>query len=438
MNLLTDNIKKIYFKYLIPSLGSAMVMSVYTMTDAVVIGKGVGANGLAALSITTPLLCILMSLGILLGVGGSVHMSIQKGRKNERKAFSYFTLSLIILSIFTAIIWLLYSLFMPELLKLMGANETLFPYAMDYMKYIIWFLPVAVFSNFLAIFVRCDGAPNRAMTGVICGGVFNIVFDIILVFPLNCGMGGAALASCIGMCIQIGISSSHFLSKKNTLKLVRPLNILRGTKDILAAGISSFLNEFANGIIVFLFNIQILKYCGTTSLSVYGVISNCVILFNSLFTGVGQSIQPVISYNYGAGKKERISHIKRLSFTTIIIMGIVFSLVGILFPTIVSAAFLPMNSDIEKISNYAIRMYFITFLPMGINVLTSYYLQSVLHSAESFIISILRNIVLSGLLIITLPIVLPSSILFITMPIVETICLILSITFIKKSSKLQI
>lgn len=93
MDLLKDNLKKLYFKFLIPSLGSAMVMSIYTLTDAIVIGKGVGADALAALSITTPLLCILMSTGILFGVGGSVQMSVHRGSGNHQKSNRYFTIS---------------------------------------------------------------------------------------------------------------------------------------------------------------------------------------------------------------------------------------------------------------------------------------------------------------------------------------------------------
>ena len=122
MDLLKDNLKKLYFKFLIPSLGSAMVMSIYTLTDAIVIGKGVGANALAALSITTPLLCILMSTGILFGVGGSVQMSVHRGSGNYQKSNRYFTISFFLLAAVTALLWLIYAACMPELLHLMGAK----------------------------------------------------------------------------------------------------------------------------------------------------------------------------------------------------------------------------------------------------------------------------------------------------------------------------
>lgn len=431
MDLLKDNLKKLYFRFLIPSLGSAMVMSIYTLTDAIVIGKGVGPDALAALSITTPLLCILMSTGILFGVGGSVQMSVHRGSGNNARANQSFTLSLILISGITLILWLLYGTGMSGLLHLMGANETLFPYAMSYMHYINIFLPVAVFSNFIAIFIRADGDPNRAMAGVLAGGVVNIVLDIVMVFPLQMGIGGAALASVIGMTIQVIVGGTHFLSKKNGLKPARPEKWLAGMKNIMVSGIPSFFNEFANGFIVMLFNIQILKYCGENALSIYSVISNCVILFNSLFTGVGQSVQPIISTNYGAGNTERIKAIKKMAYITVIIMGAAFSLSGILLPVTVCKIFIKMDPTLSAIAGYGVRGYFFAFLPFGINLLTSYYLQAILSSGKSLCISLLRNIILSSVCILTFPLFAGANSLWFVMPVVEVIVLCLCLYFLR-------
>lgn len=432
MDLLKDDLKKLYLRFLIPSLGSAMVMSIYTLTDAIVIGKGVGSDALAALSLTTPLLCILMSMGILFGVGGSVQMSVYRGTGNKEKANRYFTLSFFTLAVVTLILWLIYGFGMPVLLRVMGGNDTLYPYAMAYMRYINIFLPVAVFSNFMAIFVRADGDPNRAMAGVLLGGAANIVLDIVFVFPLQMGIGGAAFASVIGMVIQVIVGIAHFFSSKNGLKFIKPKHVVSSIGQIIGNGIPSFFNEFANGFIVLLFNIQILKYCGDTALSVYSVISNCVILFNSLFTGVGQSIQPIIATNYGAGKWERIKKVKNMAFVTIIIMGGIFSASGILSPNGVCSIFMHMNAEMSAIAAKSLRMYFIAFLPMGINLLTSYYLQSILCVKSSLCISLLRNVFLSSLAILTFPLLFGGNSLWIVMPIVEVIVLVLSVVFLKR------
>lgn len=434
MDLLKDNLKKLYMRFLIPSLGSAMVMSIYTLTDAIVIGKGVGADALAALSITTPLLCILMAMGILFGVGGSVQMSVSRGTGNYEKANRFFTLSFITLALIALTLWVIYGTGISYLLKIMGANDILYPYAMSYMKFINIFLPVAVFSNYIAIFVRADGNPNRAMLGVLLGGFVNIVLDIVFVFPMNMGIGGAALASVLGMVIQVLVGISHFVGSKCNLKFIRPKHIVSSVGQIIGNGIPSFFNEFANGFIVLLFNIQILKYCGDAALSVYSVISNCVILFNSLFTGVGQSIQPIIATNYGAGKGDRIKKVRNMAFLTIIIMGAIFSLSGILFPTGVCRIFMKVEEDTKVIAQNGIRTYFIAFLPMGINLLTSYYLQSILSVKKSLCISLLRNIILSSLAILTFPLLFGKNSLWIVMPVVELMVLLISVLFIKSTS----
>lgn len=414
-----------------------MVMSIYTLTDAVVIGKGVGADALAALSITTPLLCILMSMGILFGVGGSVQMNVSRGTGNHDRANRFFTLSFFTLALISTILWLVYGFGMSPLLRIMGANDTLYPYAMSYMNYINMFLPVAVFSNYIAIFVRADGDPNRAMAGVLLGGAVNIVLDIVFVFPCSMGIGGAALASVLGMVVQVTVGITHFFSRKNGLKFIKPKHVVSSVGQIIGNGISSFFNELANGFIVLLFNVQILKYCGESALSVYSVISNCVILVNSLFTGVGQTIQPIIATNYGAGKWERIRGIRRMSYLTIAIMGAVFSLSGILFPLGICGAFMEVSTDIEMLAQHAIRTYFVAFLPMGINLLSSYYLQSVLSVRKSLCISLLRNIILSSAAILAFPLMFDGGSLWFVMPIVETAVLIVSIVFVRTTKVMK-
>ena len=435
MDLLKDNLKKLYFKFLIPSLGSAMVMSIYTLTDAIVIGKGVGADALAALSITTPLLCILMSTGILFGVGGSVQMSVHRGSGNHQKSNRYFTISFFLITAVTALLWLIYATCMPKLLHLMGANDTLFPYAMSYMRYINIFLPVAVFSNYVAIFIRADNDPNRAMAGVLLGGVVNIALDIIFVFPMHMGMGGAAFASVLGMTIQVIVGGSHFFSRKNGLHFIRPIHTIPSIRHIIVGGIPSFFNEFANGFIVLLFNIQILKYCGENALSIYSVISNCVILFNSLFTGVGQSVQPVISTNYGANNIGRINAIKRMAYTTILIMGALFSLLGILFPRVLCGVFIDMNEGLGVIADLGVRAYFFAFVPFGINLMTSYYLQAILKSGQSLCISLLRNIILSSVCILTFPVLIGGNSLWFAAPVTEAVTLTVSLVFLARQSQ---
>jgi Na+-driven multidrug efflux pump len=128
-----------------------------------------------------------------------------------------------------------------------------------------------------------------------------------------------------------------------------------------------------------------------------------VILFNSLFTGVGQSVQPIIATNYGAGYMDRIQKLKKLSLFTIVILGMIFSLSGIMFPESVCKIFLTITPEMSDIAKRGIRLYFVAFLPMGINLLTSYLLQAVMKVKKALLISLLRNILLSSVCILNSP-----------------------------------
>ncbi len=433
-NMRTENTANNFIKYLVPSLGGAMVMSIYTMADSIVVGKWIGAEGLAALSLTAPPYCLLMAIGLLLGIGSSVHIGVRKGMGDQLRADEYFTVSAIMAVIAAVGMTALYNLCLDPIVRLMGAEGALYTLTFDYLKWLARFAFMLVPSMYLAAVLRADGDPNRAMAGVIAGGVINVGLDILLVTVIGIGIGGAAIASCAGILVQDLIFLSHFLSKKNTMHLVRhPRRKKSCVKNIVLSGISSFVNELANGFITLLLNRQILKYCGTSALSVYGVISNCVVLFNSFFSGVGQAVQPLVSYAVGGDRKEEMRAYRNLGLLTDIGFGLLFTAAGVLAPLAVSGIFVNVTDTLHPIITYAVPRYFAAFVPMAVNVFATYYLQSVLKESRAFLISVLRNIVLSACAIMVFPVLFGGDSLWITMPVVETAVLVISAVFLRAS-----
>lgn len=432
MNLLTEQPSKLFRKYLFPSLGSAMVISIYIMADAIAIGKGVGPAGLSALNITTPLLCLIISTGLLFGIGGSSLMSYYFGQEDYKEGQNYFTISLISTGLIALFYWITYSLFCEQLLRMMGGKNEILEYAKQYMAYINLFIPVVTFSNFLSAFVRNDNHPNLSMAGVISGGVLNIILDYIFVFPLGMGMGGAALASALGMCLTVLIVSTHFFRKNNRLKLIRPYEVKHRFLKILSNGIPSFLNELSNGIIVCLFNLQILRYANEAALSVYSVISNCSIFFSSLFCGVGQAVQPLISTNYGASNQKRVAEFKKYGLITIGVLSLLFAGIGLISPITILKIFVSPTTELMAIANGAIRVFFFAYLFMGVNLFCSYYLQSTLSSIQAFVISLLRSILLSCFLVFLLPVFFGITGIWTVMPITEFLTVLLAIFYLKR------
>jgi len=404
MDLLKTDVKKLYRGYLGPSLLAAVVVAVYSFVDMIAIGQGVGPDGAAALSIATPIFGVISLFGLLCGVGNSVYLGKARGEGRMEKSNAYFSASLVLTIIFTALVWTFFNAFSTQVYTFFGANETLMPFVKAYTDPIVWTLPVFILSSYLSCLVRSDGAPNRVMAAVMIGGVFNIFADWFFVFPMDWGMAGAAFATILGTVIQFIVLGSHFFSKKCCLKLVKPFRPFRAFRNVLIAGFSAGIIDIAFIVLTVILNKQVLRYGGEASLTVFGVIITCSSMFQHLFSGVGQAIQPIVSMNFGAGQIQRIRELDKLSALTALLMGITFALVGVLFPLQITAFFVDATPEILEIAPGIVRIYFLSFLPMGVNIQATYYLQSVMRTKWSNILALLRGLIFSGILVYLLPI----------------------------------
>lgn len=238
MNFLTYDIKKLYVKYLLASIGSATVMSIYSFVDAIAVGQAVGPMGTAAIAVLNPFFSIMVFLGILCGIGGAVLMGNAKGEGLEKRGNEYFTAALLMMCIIVAIGWILAFLFHEPIFRFFGADDESMPYVMEYGKWLIWFFPAYILPLFLAAFLRNDGAPGLATAGVIIGGSFNVFGDWLFCFPLDMGMTGAAIATVGGAGIQAIVMCLHFFRKEKChLKLVFSKYILSDMRRVLLLGL---------------------------------------------------------------------------------------------------------------------------------------------------------------------------------------------------------
>jgi putative MATE family efflux protein len=427
MDLLQGNIGKVYARYLFASLGSAVVMAIYSFVDTIAVGQYEGPGGSAAMAVVVPLYSIIVFFAILCGIGGSVLMSNAKGEGDTEKGNTFFTIALVLMGVLTLLFWIAFSFFAKNIFSLFGADDQLMPLVMSYAKWIIGFCPIFLFSIFLACFIRNDGNPGLAMRAIIFGAAFNIFGDWFLVFPLGMGMSGAGLATVIGTAIQLVILCTHFFTKRCTLKLVNPKNLLLPMKQIMTTGIASAFLDLANVVLFYILNNTIMRYGGTSALAVFGVAATVSSLFQALFSGVGQAVQPIVSTNFGSGKTGRIHKTFAMAIITISIMGTVFTGLGLFLPNAIVRLLMNATPEILDIAPPIIRTYFLLFLCMGINVFATYYLQSILKTKVSLIISLLRGIIISGTLLVILPFVFGLNGVWWAMPISECLVTIISI-----------
>lgn len=431
-DFITKPVRQVFLHYLFPAICGTMVTSIYVLADTIIIGQRLGAIGLAALNIALPVYNIFFGMGLLCGVGGSVLMSIARGKGKKAEGDAFFSTALI----FTFILWIISLvfcvLFMEDIAWLLGATEDTFTYIMDYIPYIIWGMGVFFFSSFLQTFVRNDGAPKLSMNAVITGGVTNIILDYLFVFPLDMGMKGAALATVIGSSLTVLILCTHFFSSKNqlafSLKAFSPVFLGK----IFANGFTSFVIEIASGFTIFIFNQQLLHYLGNTGVSVYGIISNTAIVVTCLYKGVEQAAQPILSSNHGAGLTKRILKIQSLSIWTSLIVCMLPLIPGLLVPNLFTYIFLDPTTEILSLAAPAVRIYFTGFLFLGINMVFICYFQSVAKAIHSLALCLLRGCILVVAFVYLLPLLFGSTGIWLAFPAAEFLTMLVGILLYRK------
>lgn len=431
---LTRQPSQLFFSYLIPSVSATLVTSVYILADTMMIGKGVGAVGIAALNLMLPIFSVYIGTGILFGVGGSVLFSVSKGRGEDRKAREYFTVSVSLAALTSALYMWLFTRFFDPITLMLGRNPGTEGYVREYGRFLQMTPAIFLFSSFLQAFVRNDGDPKRAMAGVITGGVTNVFLDYLFIFRFQWGMAGAAFATVLGYGLTTAILCTHFLSRANTLALVKVQSPGRKCWEVARHGFSSFLLEESSGVIMVIFNRQLLHYVGELGVVVYGIISNSALVVSSINNGISQAAQPILAVNYGAGQKKRVALAMKYASWAAVAAGIFFTIAGLLFPRQITGFFVEAGPEIMDMAVGAVRIYFLSFLPLGVNMLCTTYLQSVMEPNQAMTICLLRGFVLSGILVLILPVIWGVNGIWAVMLVTELLTLTVSLAFQRKAS----
>lgn len=437
MDLLNGRIRNVYLKYLGAAFGSSMISCIYSLVDMAMVGQYHGPIGTAAMGVVTPIYNIIYSFGLLTGIGGSVLYSAEKG-KGKSKENEYFTTALLFTIILGIVSWVGIALFDDELLTLFGANATILPLAKQYLFAIELVLPVFMFNQMIAAYLRNDNDPVLATVGVLSGGIFNVFGDYFFVFVMDMGIMGAGIATAIGAVISLLIMLIHFVKKTNTLKLVKPEQLFVKMKRISVTGFSTFFVDVAMGILTMFFNRQIMKYLGENALSVYAVVVNISTFVQCCAYSVGQASQPIISINYGAKEWKRIKDTLRYALYSVAIFSIVWTLLIWLVPNGFIYIFMSPTEAILAIAPAIMRKYGISFLLLTLNVFSTYYFQSLMKPGTAFVVSVSRGVVISGIFIMLLPAISVPDAIWFAMPITELLVAVyVVVNMIKCTKKME-
>ena len=435
MDLLNGKIKPLYFRYLSAAFGSALISCIYGMVDMAMVGQYQGPDGTAALAVVAPVWNIIYSLGLLMGIGGSVLFSAARGRGAQGEDNRCFTAALIGSVLLAAASWLGILLFEAPVLRFFGASDALLPLAQRYLCPIKYVFPLFLFNQMLSAFLRNDGNPGLATLGVLSGGVFNVFGDYFFVFTCDMGIYGAGLATAMGCVVSLIVLLTHFKSRKNTLRLVKPDHLPRRLLEISVTGFSSFFIDVAMGILTVLFNRQIMKYLDANALAVYGPIINISTFVQCCAYSVGQASQPIISTNFGAGQHDRIRETLRLALITSAFFGVFWTALSLAWPNLYIRIFMKSTPEILDMAPAAIRAYALSFLLLPFNIYSTYYFQAIMKPGTAFVVSVARGLVISGALILALPALAGAQALWLTVPITELLVMFYAAAAIRKYTR---
>ena len=436
MDFLNGKIKPMYLKYLAAAFGSALITSVYSIVDTAMVGQYHGPEGTAALAVVAPVWNIIYSLGLLMGIGGSVIFSTKRGsEKSDGSENRYFTSAVIGAVALSVLAWIGIVSFERPILTFFGADESLLVLAQKYMHPIKYVFPLFLFNQMLAAFLRNDKNPGLATLGVLSGGIFNVFGDYFFVFTCDMGIYGAGLATAIGSGISFLVMLTHFFSRKNTLRLVKPEGLPGKLREISVTGFSTFFIDVAMGILTVLFNRQIMRYLGANALAIYGPIIQVSTFVQCCAYSVGQASQPIISTNFGAGKGDRIRETLRLALWTTAFFGVFWTALSMACPNLYIRIFMTPTTEILAMAPSIVRTYALSFLLLPFNIFSTYYFQAIMKPKAAFVVSVARGLVVSGILIMVLPLLVSADSLWFAMPITELLVTVYAAAAVRRYTK---
>ena len=389
-----ENTLQEFGKYVSQSVLSQLGVSCYILADTYFISKGVGADGLTALNLAIPVFSVMNGCGFMLGIGSGTKYGIMKGTGNEKRGDVLFASSLCVVTVLAVIFMLIGLLAADPITVLVGANAEVYDMTRTYLQVILLFSPMFMINNLLGAMIRNDGNTSLAMTAMLSGCLFNIVFDYIFVFPMGLGLFGAVLATAVAPIISILILLQHFVKKKNQFRLIRVRPDVRLVASAAGLGVPSLVTEVSSGLVIAVFNLLILGLAGNVGVAAYGVVANISIVVIAIYNGIAQGVQPLLSREYGRSQEKNVHRFLGWAMMLTVILAMVIY-VGIYWNADVIAMIFNSgrDMDLQRIAVEGLKIYFTACPFVGANILLAIYFAATDQAAPAQMISLLRGLI---------------------------------------------
>lgn len=394
-----EKIGKLIRKFSIPCIISMLVNSLYNIVDQIFIGWGVGYLGNGATNVVFPITIICFAFAIMFGDGASAYLSLKLGEKKKEEAAKGVANGIILSVISSVILCTVMLAFLPQLLNIFGCTDNLREYALAY-GYIIGIgVPFSMLGTTLNSIIRADGNPRYAMVSMVSGAILNIILDPIFIFVFNMGVEGAAIATIISQILTFILNISYIRKfksielKKETFRLQ-----LSAVKKVSALGISSFITEMSFVFVMAFENNLFGKYGAESKfgaeipITVFGIVMKISQILNSIIIGIAVGSQPIVGYNYGAKKYERVKKTLKLVLGLSTIISIIAFILFQTIPDKLIAIFGSGDANYMEFACLAFRTYLLVCVLNGVQMSSGIFFQAIGRSVKSIILSLSRQI----------------------------------------------
>lgn len=403
----TAPVGRLLLQYAVPSIIATLISSLYNMVDQMFIGQRIGFLGNAATTVAYPLTFLCGALTILFSNGSSVNFNVCNGRKETDEALGFAGAGLTLLTLQGVIIGTLVFLFTPAFVRLFGATEEVFPYALTYMRLIAPGLPFLAITSGGTLLIRSDGSPRYALLCSMAGVALNFVLDYLFLFPLNMGIAGAALATVTGQIVSALLAAGYML-RFRTGKLERRHFALTSQKitQITSIGAAGSLNQAAMFVMNLVLNSSLSRYGalspygGSEALAAAGVVTKVNFLFYSTIIGCSIGGQPIMGFNFGAGNYDRVKKTSLLVFRYAFFIGAVETACFWLFPRQILSLFGGGAGGYEEFALRYMHEFMLLVVLAGVLPVSMNTMVSIKRPRNGIIISLSKQLVLIALLLI--------------------------------------
>lgn len=437
-----ERIPKLFRQLFFPTLVGMVFNALLTIIDGVFVGQGVGANGIAAVNIVAPLFMVVTGLGLMFGIGASVIASIRLANK-EIKAANIISTQAFVVGILIVLLISIPCVLSPSwMVGVLGSSEILRPLAESYL---LWLLPGMAFLLIECVgmmLIRLDGSPRYAMWCNVVAASFNIVLDYVLVFPMQMGVAGAAIATSVSCALGGLMVLVYFFKYSTTIKYYRLklsltsiLLTLRNTAYMAKIGFATFLTEIAMSVMMLTGNYVFIGALGEDGVAAFSVACYLFPVIFSMSNAVAQSAQPIISYNYGAGDMRRVSKSLKTELVAAMICGICVTAIVALGAKPIVRMFLAPDSGAYHLACAGLPQFALCGLFFALNIAFIGYYQSLEKAVAATVYTMLRGMIFVVPMFLCLPHLLGVSGMWLAIPASEMLTfIIIAMVYLSKAA----